>query len=113
MAVTAVEVAWQVYFPPWDVRTGLNVSLLVWVPLELAVVTWMPLSVLISTGATHCNVREPSSARVTEQVRVKSSPAVGVVPDGETVPGTEKGTIRVLKTCSYRCWFIYLQKYMS
>ena len=40
------------------------------------------LSILISTGASHCTVRSsvsgPSSSRVTEQVREKVSPAVGV-----------------------------------
>ena len=75
------------YCPPWDVRRGVNFSSLVRVPVESAVITRMLLSILISTGASHCTIRssvsEPPSSRVTEQVREKGSPAVGVPTGGE------------------------------
>ena len=65
----------------------LNCSTLVRVPVESAVITWMSLSVLMSTGASHCTIRssisEPPSPSVTEQVREKDSPAVGVPSIGE------------------------------
>ena len=87
ISVPVVVVALQVYCPPWDVRTDINCSTLVWAPVESPVTTWISLSMLISTGATHCTVRssvsEPPSSRVTEQVREKDSPAVGVPPSGE------------------------------
>ena len=76
-SIPAVVVALQVYCPPWDVRTGVNCSALVWAIVETSLVT-----TAISTGASHCIVRssvsEPPSSRVTEQVREKGSPAVGV-----------------------------------
>ena len=87
ISVPVVVLAVQVYCPPWDVRTGVNRSTLVWVPVESPVIIWMSLSILISTGASHCTIRSsvsgPSSSRVTEQVREKVSPAVGVPPGGE------------------------------
>ena len=71
------------YCPPWDVRTGVNCSALVRVPVDTSLVTTaILLSILISTGASHCTVRSsvsgPPSSRVTEQVREKDSPAVEV-----------------------------------
>ena len=83
MSLPAVVVALQVYGPPWDVRTGVYCSVLVRVLVDMSLMTTaMLLSILISTGASHCTVRssvsEPSSSRVTEQVREKVSPAVGV-----------------------------------
>ena len=86
IAVPAVVVALQVYCPPWDVRTGVNCSALVRVPMESPGNIWIPLSVLISTGASHCTIKssvsKPPSSRVTEQVREKGSPAVGVPSGG-------------------------------
>ena len=81
--IPAVVVALQVYCPPWDVRTGVNCSALVRAKVETSLVTTaISLSTLISTGASHCTVRssvsEPPSSRVTEQVREKGIPAVGV-----------------------------------
>ena len=88
-SVPPVVVALQVYFPPCDVRTVVNLSVLVRVTVESLVITLMSLSILISTGASQCtsrsSVSEPPSARVTEQVREKDSPAVGVPPGGEIV----------------------------
>ena len=83
MSIPAVVVALQVYCPPWDVRTGVNFSALVRAIVEMSLITIaILLSILISTGGSHCTVRssvsEPPSARVTEQVRVKGSPAVSV-----------------------------------
>ena len=70
------------YGPPWDVRTGVNCIVLVRVPVDMSLTTAMFLSILVSTGAFHCIVRssvsKPPSSRVTEQVREKDSPAVGV-----------------------------------
>ena len=71
------------YGPPWDVRTGVNCSALVRDPVDTSLMTTaILLSILISTGASHCTVRSavngPPSSRVTEQVRAKVSPAVGV-----------------------------------
>ena len=83
MSIPAVVVALQVYGPPWDVRTGVNCSALVRVEVYTSLMnTALLLSILISTGASHCTVRSsvsgPSSSRVTEQVREKDFPAVGV-----------------------------------
>ena len=83
MSIPAVVVAVQVYGPPWDVRTGVNCSALVRVEVYTSLLTTaILLSILISTGASHCTVRSsvsgPPSSRVTEQVREKDSPAVGV-----------------------------------
>ena len=83
MSIPAVVVALQVYGPPWDVRTGVNCSALVRVEVYTSLMTTaILLSILISTGASHCTVRSSvsgsSSSRVTEQVREKVSPAVGV-----------------------------------
>ena len=87
ISVPVVVLALQVYCPPWDVRTGVNFSALVWVPVESPATTWITLSILISIGASHCTVRSsvsgPPSFRVTEQVRERVSPAVGVPPGGE------------------------------
>ena len=38
LSVPAVVVAWQVYRPPWDVRTGVNFIVLVRVKVGVAVV---------------------------------------------------------------------------
>ena len=83
MSIPAVVVALQVYGPPCDVRTGVYCSALVRVEVFTSLMTTaILLSILISTGASHCTVRssvsEPPSSRVTEQVREKVSPAVGV-----------------------------------
>ena len=83
ISVPAVVVALQVYCPPWDVRTGVNCNALVRVKVDTSLMTTaIFLTILISTGASHCTVRSsvsgPSSARVTEQVREKDSPAVKV-----------------------------------
>ena len=87
ISVPVVVVALQVYFPPWDVRRRVNCSTLVRVPVESVVITWMSLSTLISTGASHCTIRSsvsgPPSPSVTEQVREKNSPTVGVSSGGE------------------------------
>ena len=86
ISVPEVVVALQVYFPPWDVRRRVNCSTLVRVPVESVVIIWMSLSILISTGASHCtmtsSISELSSS-VTEQVREKNSPTVGVSSGGE------------------------------
>ena len=71
------------YCPPWDVRTRVKLSMLLWATVETSLlITSISLSILVSTGASHCTIRssvsEPPSARVTEQVREKGSPAVGV-----------------------------------
>ena len=81
VSVPAVVVALQVYCPPWDVRTRVKLSMLMWATVEtLLVITSISLSILISRGHSHCTVRssvsEPPSSRVTEQVREKGSPAV-------------------------------------
>ena len=82
MSIPAVVVALQVYGPPWDVRTGVKCIVLVRVSVDTSLTTAMLVSILISTGASHCTIRSsvsgPSSSRVTEQVREKVSPAVGV-----------------------------------
>ena len=87
ISVPVVVVALQVYCPPWDVRTGVNCSALVRDKVDTSLTTAMLVSILISTGASHCTVRSsvsgPPSSRVTEQVREKDSPAVGVPPGGE------------------------------
>ena len=87
ISVPVVVVALQVYCPPWDVRRMLNCSTLVRVPVESVVITWMSLFTLISTGASQCtfksSVSGPPSSSVTEQVREKDSPTVGVPSGGE------------------------------
>ena len=92
--VPAVEVAWQVYSPPWDVRTGVNSSVLIKVPMESLVITcWTSLTPL---GTVHCTAESPNNespfARVTVQVSEKGSPAVGI-SGGEilTVGGGSEG----------------------
>ena len=92
--VPAVEVAWQVYSPPWDVRTGVNSSVLIKVPMGSLVITcWMSLTPL---GMIHNTVGSPisesPSVRVTVQVSEKGSPADGI-SGGEilTVGGGSEG----------------------
>ena len=88
ISVPSVVVALHVYCPPWDVRTGVNLSVLVRFNRESAVITWMSLSTSKSTGASHCSIRssvsEPPSSRVIVQVREKDCPAVSV-PCGDIV----------------------------
>ena len=96
MSIPAVVVVVQVYGPPWDVRTGVNCSALVRVEVDTSLMTTaILLSILISTGASHCTVRPsvsgPLSSRVTEQVREKVSPAVGVPVEEIVVLGRGAG----------------------
>ena len=87
ISVPVVALALQVYCPPWDVRRRVNRITLVRVPVESVVITWMSLAGLISTGASQCTIKSsvsgPPSSSVTEQVREKDSPAVGVPSGGE------------------------------
>ena len=78
----AVVVALQVYCPPWDVLRGVNISVRLWAAVELVIIIPRSLSmcILMPTGVTHCTVKssvnEPSSSRVTVQMKENSHPAV-------------------------------------
>ena len=78
----AVVVASQVYCPPWDVRRGVNLSVLLRDAVDLSTTISISLSVstLIPSGVTHCTVKssvsEPLSSRVTVQMKENSFPAV-------------------------------------
>ena len=80
----AVVVALQVYCPPWDVRRGVNLSVLLRDAVDLSTTISISLSVLIliPTGVTHCSVKssvsEPPSSRVTVQIKENTFPAVRV-----------------------------------
>ena len=70
------------YCPSWDVRTGVNSSVLIYVRVKLSVITsWMSLLILTPLGTTHCTAESPisesPSVRDTVQVSEKGSPIIG------------------------------------
>ena len=113
MIPSALDIAWQVYCPPWDVCSGLNSR--VWVnmgedPIRSPRVTFFSLPSGVPSESIHSKVRvsindTAQSATVTVQVRVSVSPAL-VVP-GWSIEAERAGTVERRvggrgELCSYK-----------